>query len=187
LEAPAPGATFRDFAPKTGTLVFSAADRTGTYLWLAKTSPLGKNLVHETNTFLREIAEPQWKKIQYRSLDGADLTGWLLLPLGYQEGNRYPLITWPYMDTEYGSAPPQLEGISDPLAIHEGPLLTAHGYAVLYPSMPRLARGVTADNYMELTKGFYRPWTKSSTWASLIHVVSACSATVMAGFRSMVS
>lgn len=152
LEPPAQGATFRDFAPKTGKAVYSADDQRGTHLWLSNGS-LEARLVHETNTFLREIAELQWKKIQYRSLDGADLTGWVLLPFGYQEGKRYPLIANVYMGTEYGSAPPVREDINDTIGGHDGALLSAHGYAVLYPSMPRLPFSVANDNYMELTKG----------------------------------
>ncbi len=152
LDPPVEGATFHDFARKGGAAVYSVEDHTGTYLWLAGTS-VKAHRVLETNSFLREIAQPVWKKIQYRGLDGNDLTGWVLLPIGYQEGKRYPLITCPYLGLEQGSAPPAFETVNDTIGYHNGPLLSAHGYAVLYPSMPRKIFGTTADNYMELTKG----------------------------------
>jgi len=153
LEPPGTGVTFRGFSPKSDTVVYTSDDRTGTHLWLTRSSAAKVRLVHETNTFVHEIAEPQWKKIQYRSLDGAELTGWVLLPFGYQEGKRYPLVARVYMGNEYGSAPPEFEGINETIGDHQGILLAAHGYAVLFPSMPRLPRGVANDSYMELTKG----------------------------------
>src|SRR2546430_13392183 len=57
------------------------------------------------------------------------------------------------MGNEYGTAPPESEGINETIGDHEGILLAAHGYAVLFPSMPRQPRGVANDVYMELTKG----------------------------------
>ncbi|OLD26808.1 MAG: hypothetical protein AUJ04_05400 [Acidobacteria bacterium 13_1_40CM_3_55_6] len=69
-----------------------------------------------------------------------------MLPFGYQEGKRYPLIATVYVGIVFGSGPPLYNSINDTLGDGEGPLLAAHGYAVLFPSMPRLADGVVHDN-----------------------------------------
>jgi hypothetical protein len=53
----------------------------------------------------------------------------------------------------YGTAPPSGQELNNTTVGHYGTLLSAHGYAVLYPSMPRLPRGVANDNYMEVSKG----------------------------------
>ena len=144
--------TFLNFSPQRNTLVTSTSDRSGTRLWLSNTAS-GDHLVQETNTFVREIGETQWKRIEYRGLDGQSLTGWVQLPFGYQEGRRYPLITRVYAGEVFGSAPPTFQGISDNVGYGEGALLSARGYAVLFPSMPRLAYGTAHDNYLDLTKG----------------------------------
>ena len=152
LKMPSAAATFLNFSPKLNTAVFSLNDRSGTYLWLSNAMSDAR-LILQTNTFVREIDESQWKKIDYRGLDGQNLTGWLLLPFGYREDKRYPLIAVVYAGIVYGSAPPPYQSINDTLGDGEGALLAAHGYAVLFPSMPRLADGVVHDNYMDLTKG----------------------------------
>jgi len=148
LELPA-NATFLNYSAQRDTTVSTANDETGTHLWLHKSGSSPRTVL-ETNTFVREIAQPVWRRIQYRGMDGQDLTGWLQLPFGYEEGNRYPLVADVYSGRVFGNAPPP-EGVYD--RVGRGALLAAHGYAVLFPSMPQAAFGLMHDNFADMTKG----------------------------------
>jgi hypothetical protein len=74
LPKPSPASTFSTFSPQLRIAVFTASDDTGTHLWRSKPSS-GTTLVLETNTFVREIAAPEWKKFVYRGTDGKELIG----------------------------------------------------------------------------------------------------------------
>ena len=152
INKPNPEAMVVGFSPQSQTMIMTAADRAGTYLWLARAPFTQATTIVETNTHLRQIAQAELKKIEYRSLDGQDLKGWVMLPVGYQSGKSYPLITVVYAGNVFGDNPPVLRNInrSSPLNFQ---LLAAHGYAVLFPSMPLKPEGETSDPYFELTKG----------------------------------
>jgi len=132
------------------TRVFLTADRTGTYLTAVSATFVP---VLETNTFLREISQPELKKIQYRALDGQELTGWVMLPHDYEPGKRYPLVAWVYPGTMYTARPPRLWRWVDAPDPYNMQFLASRGYAVLLPSMPLKPHGEARDTYMELTKG----------------------------------
>lgn len=154
LPKPNSEATLAGFHPKFETAILSASDHTGTYLWLTRVPFTQPTLIVETNTHLREIAQTEFKKIEYRSLDGRELKGWVLLPVGYQAGRKYPLITIAYAGNVFGDNPPgghaRTINNSSSLNYH---LLAARGYAVLFPSMPLKPEGEPSDPYAELTKG----------------------------------
>jgi dipeptidyl aminopeptidase/acylaminoacyl peptidase len=109
--------------------------------------------VVETNTHLRDVAQAEFKKIEYRSLEGQELKGWVMLPVGYQPGERYPLITVVYGGLTFGDNPPGMTRTINHASSLNYQLLAAHGYAVLFPSMPLKAEGEPSDPYQELTKG----------------------------------
>ena len=143
-----------DFAPAHATAVAVAVDRTGTRLWLSKPAFEEYTPVLETNTWLCDIAEGQVRRVDYRGLDGDDLKGWLILPVGYAQGRRYPLITWVYPGLTFGSDTPPMRVVS--ITAHHClnfQLLPARGYAVLLPSMPLKPEHEPSDPYMELTNG----------------------------------
>ena len=153
LAKPHAQATLVNFSPQHQTAVFSANDRTGTYLWLGRAPFAQFTALVETNTHLREIAQAEMKKIEYRSLDGQELKGWVMLPIGYQEGKRYPLVTLVYGGTVFGDNPPGMaRTINQPSSLNYQ-LLAARGYAVLFPSMPLKPEGETSDPLLDLTKG----------------------------------
>lgn len=153
LAAPSPEATVVDFGVRDQIAVLHSRDRTGSYLWLASPPYKQFNTVVETNTYLRQIAQAEFRKIQYRGSDGQSLKGWLMLPIGYREGTRYPMITI-VSGIVFGDTPPG-SGInhrsSD--AFLNWQLLAAHGYAVLFPSMPLKPEKEASDPYMDLPKG----------------------------------
>lgn len=147
-------ATLVSFNSQHQRAVTMARDRTGTYLWLAR-APFKQFIpVVEINSHLREIAQTEFKKIEYRSTDGRDLKGWVLLPFGYRMGKSYPLITVVYAGNVFGDNPPggMVRTINNASSLNYH-LLAARGYAVLFPSIPLKPEGEASDPYMELTKG----------------------------------
>jgi len=70
--------------------------------------------------------------IQWRSLDGQVLRGALLLPSGYQEGKRYPLLVWQY-PTADGSVYLNEFGFETDVNMQ---IFATRGYAVLFPNVP---------------------------------------------------
>ncbi len=74
------------------------------------------------------------KLIEFTSSDSAPLRGSLLLPAGYQEGKRYPLIVWVYASDE-GSRNVNSFGLIG-ISAYNLHMFTTRGYAVLWPDMP---------------------------------------------------
>jgi dipeptidyl aminopeptidase/acylaminoacyl peptidase len=153
IEKPSPVARLVGFSETGGASVFLSQVETGTYLWLKRSGDPAFATVVQTNTFLTDVYENGLRKIEYRGLDGQNLKAWYILPFGYQDGKRYPVVTWVYAGQEFGDEPPQgLTRINEshPLNLQ---MLAAHGYVVLMPSMPLKPYGSLEDPYMELTKG----------------------------------
>lgn len=153
ISKPKPEATVVGFHPESDTTIMTARDRAGTYLWLARAPFTESTTILETNTHLRKIAQTEFKKIEYSSLDGQQLKGWVLLPIEYQNGKRYPLITVVYGGQMFGDNPPGGHGrtINNASSLNYH-LLAAHGYAVLFPSIPLKPEGQASDPYLEFTK-----------------------------------
>lgn len=146
LTKPNPDATLVEFESRKSVPVFRGNDRTGTYLWVGSTPVL------QTNKFLNEISQGEFRRIDYRGLDGQDLKGWVILPVNYEAGKRYPLVTWVYAGMTVGERPSHMAQLNMPHSLNQQ-LLAARGYAVLIPSMPLKPEGETTDPYLELTKG----------------------------------
>jgi dipeptidyl aminopeptidase/acylaminoacyl peptidase len=150
---PLPDASLIGYDAKGGVGLFTMHNRKGTYLWLKKPNQNDCPTVLQTNEFLRDIFEGDLEKLEYRGSDGQHLKAWMILPLGYEPGRRYPTIAWVYAGQVYGDEPPEdLVRINDPSPLNLQ-LLAAHGYLVLLPSMPRKPFGEVSDPYFELAKG----------------------------------
>jgi dipeptidyl aminopeptidase/acylaminoacyl peptidase len=146
---PSPTATLVDFAAQRGLAVFSANDRTGTWLWLSDSSRA--RIVVETNEFLRNIAQGELVHLEYRSLDNQPLNGWIILPVGYRQGRRYPTVAWVYPGTVYGRQQPS-HSINNGSALNLQ-LFAARGFAVLLPSMPTKDDPHASEPMAELPSG----------------------------------
>lgn len=152
IESPSAKAELMAFDPVTRSGVLYAADRTGLQIW-RKSLPSGSPEVLATaNTFLRGIAESEYKMFEYTSLNGEKLKGWLMLPYGYQPERRYPVLTWVYAGSVYKDRRPGYMGIDSALSLNLQ-IASAHGYVVLLPSMPLAPEGVTDDPMLRLTDG----------------------------------
>lgn len=140
------------YHPERQLAVFAAPQHPqGSFLWTARGQ--GSDYVRRIalNDHLAGIADPQRTLIQYRSANGEDLQGVLLLPVGYEQGKRYPLVTWVYpgfvvQGTTMGFWVNKNQAHMDNLHI-----LAGQGYAVLIPSMPTQNR--PRDPFLELSSG----------------------------------
>jgi dipeptidyl aminopeptidase/acylaminoacyl peptidase len=156
LEKPSSRATFTAFAESTQSATFSEEGPNGTYMWQTSVaSPIARPLM-ETNSFLRDIRAGRCQEISYQSLDGPKLKAWIVLPVDYRKGTRYPMITWVYPGAVARETAPSLAELNDSVPLNLQ-LLASHGYAVLIPSMPLVPTvedgGSASDPYMEMTNG----------------------------------
>jgi acetyl esterase/lipase len=153
LRSPSADARLAAYDASTGTAAFASHGRDGTFMWVRRPVEEDRSPVLATNTFLGRLDEGSLRKFNYRGLDGQDLIGWMILPVGYQAGRRYPVVTWAYASHVYSDEPPDF-----PVTINDAhplnlQLLAAHGYVVLLPSMPLSPYGEVGDPYRELPKG----------------------------------
>lgn len=72
--------------------------------------------------------------INWRSLDGEELRGALLLPANYEPGKQYPLVVWVY-GGDHGGDRVNRFGLVGP-GVDNLQLLATRGYAVLFPDAP---------------------------------------------------
>ena len=152
VKKPTPRAIFYEFSPRQSIATFTTRDENGFGFWIANANAEARPVL-QLNKFASEIADPQWKRIEYRGMDGQELTAWVLMPFGYEQGKRYPLITHVYAGLVYGNTPPFDQFLSLLGEEEDGRMLSAHGYAVLFPSMPLPPEGVAHDNYLDMTHG----------------------------------
>ena len=93
--------------------------------------------------------------VTYQRKDGVGLSGTIYLPVGYQQGQRVPMVVWAYprefVDADAAS---QITGSPNRYTVVSGAshlLLLAHGYAIFDgPTMPIVGKGETAnDTYVD--------------------------------------
>ncbi len=103
-------------------------------IWITNSGFAGRQRITKINPDLKDLAFGASRVINWRSLDGTQLHGVLLLPANYQEGEKYPLVVTVYGGSYlsenayrfglYGSGVDNLQ------------LLATRGYAVLLPDTP---------------------------------------------------
>lgn len=152
ITKPEPNASIMGFSPGSSAMLFYASDRTGMRLWLARGPAAQASVIYSANEFLREIEPGMHKRIRYVSLDGEDLSAWVLLPPNHNPATRYPLIVCVYPGSMAGSSPSMSDDISAENPINMQ-IPAAKGYAVLRPSMPLKPMGATDDPMLRLPTG----------------------------------
>jgi len=135
----------------TRTVALLTDDENGIRIWRAQASQSALTPIVKINDFMREIAQPKWQRFQYYSSDGELLNAWVILPIDYKEGKRYPTIVYGYPSFVYSDRRP-VSRVSQ-YNMFDLTLFAAHGYAVLRVSVPLKPYGETQDVYPELTKG----------------------------------
>ncbi|MED4750855.1 S9 family peptidase [Brevibacillus choshinensis] len=101
-------------------------------------------LTEVNNELLSELDLPEPIELEYEGQDGWKLHGWLLKPVGFQEGEKYPMVL------QIHGGPHSMYGNT---FFHEFLLLAAKGYAVLYTN-PRGSFGY-GEKFMQACCGDY--------------------------------
>lgn len=150
-----PGPDARPVAMARGgeRVAYGSEGRYGDVLTVARVGSTVVDTIARLSAHLREIAEAEARPIRYRSLSGDSLNAWILLPLDYEEGKRYPVVTWVYAGMMESPARPSPLTQVQFAHTFNVQLLAARGYAVLLPSMPLGPPGKPADPYSELLNG----------------------------------
>lgn len=152
LPSISPGATLVTYLPSNKSAVLQAVTPEGSFVWLADGESGRAVKLLSLNEHLTQIAEAKRVLIEYRGGDGEPLKALVLLPLGYREGTRYPLIVWQYPGMIVRDLNHREAAKNTPSFLNLQ-LLTAHGYAVLIPSIPLRAAGEANDPYLETSRG----------------------------------
>ena len=104
-------------------------------LWLSDAEFRTRRRITHLNPQFDRYVMGTAQLLKWRSYDGEQLQGALLLPTGYQKGRRYPLITWVY-GGDFLSDHLDRFGLGQ-----DGPfnlqLFATRGYAVLLPDAPQ--------------------------------------------------
>lgn len=87
------------------------------------------NKITESNSWLADKTLGKQEVITYKAKDGMELEGIVILPLNYQKGTKYPLITVVHGGPESHYDNGWLTGYSNP-----GHIGAAYGFMVFYPN-----------------------------------------------------
>jgi dipeptidyl aminopeptidase/acylaminoacyl peptidase len=88
------------------------------------------------NRGLAGVARARILEVDHSGPGKAALKSWLYLPAGAAPPRGWPLIVLPYPGAVFAD-PPKLEAPGSPGFAPDPQILTAHGYGVLLPSLPR--------------------------------------------------
>lgn len=107
-------------------------------------SKLIKRLTNANGEFLSRIDLSQPETIEFEGADGWKVQGWLMKPIGFEKGKKYPLIL------EIHGGPHMMYGNT---YMNEFQILAAQGYAVLYIN-PRGSHGYSQE-FVNAVRGDY--------------------------------
>jgi dipeptidyl aminopeptidase/acylaminoacyl peptidase len=145
-----PGAVFTGYSPSSQLIAYETDVNEVRVIGEDTKEPV--TLV-SVNRHLDAIAKPQYRTVQYQTVDGQKFSAALLLPYGYTAGQRYPLIVYVYggslAPTGNWANPYKVisRGLLDPL------ILAGRGYAVLIPSIPLESMAKPSDPMLDLDRG----------------------------------
>ncbi|RKU08258.1 hypothetical protein C6502_15560 [Candidatus Poribacteria bacterium] len=103
-------------------------------IWIADVDFQNPRQLTHVNPVDDTVVMGTGRLINWRSLDGEELCGALLLPTNYEPGKQYPLVVWVYGGDRGGNRVNQF-GLVGP-GINNLQLLATRGYAVLFPDAP---------------------------------------------------
>lgn len=83
-------------------------------------------LTHFNQKFLEEVTVQETHELWFKNSEGQDIQGWYILPVDYEEGQKYPLAL------NIHGGPHVMWGPSEPTMFHEWQFHAARGYAVFY-------------------------------------------------------
>jgi dipeptidyl aminopeptidase/acylaminoacyl peptidase len=141
--------------PARDQAVFALTDTVGTRVWVQGTHRERRDIL-ALNAHLSRVAPLRFRYISYRNTNGELLQALVVLPTGYQDGRMYPAVCAVYGGViRRGSVDghtatlARVAGDAEPTNFN---LLAAHGYVVVYPSIPLSPEGSKSDPYWEIGK-----------------------------------
>ncbi len=127
------GLGFMDVSENQGALAYLAEDvQHPQDIWMMGSDMQNLRQVTTINARLAQYEFGKSQIIKWRSLDGQNLNGALLLPARYEEGKRYPLIVYVYGGFPLSTALNEWSGPT----VFNMQLFATRGYAVLLPDSP---------------------------------------------------
>ncbi|HKB14535.1 MAG TPA: prolyl oligopeptidase family serine peptidase, partial [Planctomycetota bacterium] len=154
VSSPSPHATIDAHWPSQRAVLFRAVEEEGVFAWATDLSSGRTTRLVAINEHLADVAPARQRLVEYRGADGDPLNALVLLPHDYQEGKRYPVLTWVYAGDVFRkirNRPSFADKFSES-SLNLLPLL-ARGTVVLLPSIPLPPEGKSADPMIELPKG----------------------------------
>lgn len=134
-----------DVSDATGEIVFVSRDqRHPPDVWRFDTTKATTHQVTRLNAHLDRYELGVTRIIEWRGIDGRPLRGALLLPPGYQDRQRLPLVVWVY-GGDTGSANVNTFGLTGHGSTFNMQVLATRGFAVLYPDIPVGVGRISAD------------------------------------------
>lgn len=119
-------------------VVFRAQDaRHPEDLWVASADLASPRRLTRLNPELERVELGDTRLVSYGGVDGQPLLATLLLPAGYREGTRVPLICEVYAGETKHSQNVNRFGFGNPSGPFNMQMLAARGYAVLFPETPQ--------------------------------------------------
>ncbi len=114
-------------------------------LYIAQTNGEGlKKLTSLNDELMSQLKLSKPENIHYKSFDGQEIEGWIIKPIDFKPGKKYPMILKAHggPNAQYGTS-----------FNHEFQLLAAEGYVVLYTN----PRGSSGYGY-EFGRAIWRGW-----------------------------
>lgn len=116
-----------------GRIVYRAQDVTQPEeIWMFDTDTGKRQQVTDLNPHLRDLQFGEVRLVESKTAEGQLLQGVLMLPINYEEGKRYPLVTWVYGGRNLSGYAYRF-GLARQINFQ---LLAACGYAVLGVDTP---------------------------------------------------
>ncbi len=142
---------FWSLTPQAGRMIFQLdePDRFGDAWILPSAGGRPQRVTAVYDALARDFALPRQAKVEWRGADGTALEGLLFYPVGYQAGQRYPLV----VQLHGGPAESDKFGYGPGVIVNYVPVLAARGYAVFRPNY----RGSTGygDGFLRGVVGGY--------------------------------
>jgi len=123
-------------SPDGQTVIYACEDaERPPELWTAESDFQPHKQLTRLNPQLASYVYGHRRVVEWLSADGERLRGSLVLPSGYKEGERYPLVVFVYPGNQ-GSEAANHFGVFAYGGYFNFQLLATRGYAVLYPDCP---------------------------------------------------
>lgn len=125
-----------DASEATGEIAYVASDQQRPFdVWLFDPVSGKSRQATHLNPDLERYQLGQARLVEWSDANGRPLSGALLLPPGYQRGERLPLVVWVYGGAN-GSESIDSFGLVGKMAAFNMHVLATRGYAILYPDAP---------------------------------------------------